>query len=203
MAILNPPEEPDSEKMKKKSSGFILVRAAEKADAPVIRRIMTESFEKYRRDAGIRGSLDALKETLEDIEADILGDMRGKHVFLALYGGEPAGSVRVAIDSEAGEAYISRLGVCGAYSRQGIGKALLRAVDNLLDSRGIQRVSLHTAVANKALMAFYHSLGFRVGDIGYDRGYARARLIRESGAKTEEHGGTGVRHGIHRPMRGV
>ncbi len=152
----------------------LVIRKAVPEDAAAIREIMQESFKKYVEEAKLEGTLEALKETVEDIEKDILE----KEVFIALVDDVPVGSVRVQI-SDDGTAYISRFGVKPDYHNCGIGKALMNLVDKLLRSRNIKKAYLHTASKYKELVQFYYDRGFYIDSTTKDRGYVRALMVKE------------------------
>ena len=61
----------------------------------------------------------------------------------------------------------------------GIGKSLMNLVDKYLISKNVRQVSLHTASKYGALMRFYYGRGFYVESVSHDRGYPRARLVKD------------------------
>jgi ribosomal protein S18 acetylase RimI-like enzyme len=151
-----------------------VIRKATAEDAPAIKGIMYEAFRKYMEDTGLAGTMEALKETAEDIEKDILT----KEVFIALIDDIPVGTIRVHIFDD-NTAYISRFGVRLDYHNIGIGKSLMNLVDKLLKARGIRQVSLHTASKYKDLVRFYYGRGFYIDSTNRDRGYVRALMVKE------------------------
>lgn len=154
-----------------------IIRKAVVEDAPAIKEIMQESFKQYMEDTGLTGSMDALDETCEDIEKDILN----KVVFIAIIDNIAVGSIRVQILPDS-TAYITRFGVKNSYHNIGIGKALMSLVDKLLIAKGIKRVSLHTAAKYRDLVRFYYGRGFYIDSTTKDRGYVRALMVKEYGA---------------------
>ncbi|HOQ38251.1 MAG TPA: GNAT family N-acetyltransferase [Acetivibrio sp.] len=151
-----------------------VIRKAQLEDAEEIRSITKEAFKKYMQDAGLSGTMEALEESLEDIKKDI----ETKEVFIAFIDSIPVGTIRVEILPD-NTAYISRFGVRLDYHNIGIGKAMMNLVDKLLVSKGIKRVSLHTASKYKALMRFYYGRGFYVDSTTKDKGYVRALLVKD------------------------
>jgi predicted N-acetyltransferase YhbS len=151
-----------------------VIRKAQLEDAEEIRSITKEAFKKYMQDAGLSGTMEALEESLEDIKKDI----ETKEVFIAFIDSIPVGTIRVEILLD-NTAYISRFGVRLDYHNIGIGKAMMNLVDKLLVSKGIKRVSLHTASKYKALMRFYYGRGFYVDSTTKDKGYVRALLVKD------------------------
>lgn len=150
------------------------IRRADSRDAEAIHVIMQEAFKKYMMDTGLEGTMEALRETVEDIRKDI----ETKEVFIALIDDIPAGTVRVELFQD-GTAYISRFGVRLEYHNIGIGKALMNLVDKLLISRGVKKVFLHTASKYKDLVRFYYGRGFYIDSTTRDRGYIRALMVKE------------------------
>jgi len=143
-------------------------------DAPAISLIMQEAFKKYIQDIGVSVAMEALTESLKNIEQDILE----KEVYIALIDNTPVGTIRIRILSD-NTAYISRFGVMLDYHNIGIGKSLMNLADKLLKSQGIKRVSLHTASKYRELIRFYYGRGFYIESTSTDRGYIRALLVKE------------------------
>ncbi len=151
-----------------------VIRKATLEDAKAIQSITKEAFEKYMQDTGLTGTMEALEESLEDIKRDI----ETKDVFIAIIDDIPVGTIRVQILPD-NTAYISRFGVRLQYHNVGIGKAMMNLVDKLLISKGIKRVSLHTASKYAELMRFYYGRGFYVDSTSNERGYIRALLVKD------------------------
>lgn len=151
-----------------------LIRKANNDDAEAIQIITREAFKKYMEDAGLKGSMEALDESLEDIKEDIAS----KEVFVAFIDDTPVGAIRVKIFPD-NTAYISRFGVSLQYHNIGIGKSLVNLVDKLMKSKGVKKVSLHTASQYKDLIRFYYGRGFYIDSTTKDRGYVRALLVKE------------------------
>lgn len=151
-----------------------IIRKATQADAPAIQVIMQESFRKYMADTGLTGTMEALEETLQDVQRDI----ESKEVYVALIDDMAVGTIRLQVFPD-NTAYISRFGVRLDYHNIGIGKAMMNLADKILKSRGVKRVSLHTASKYKDLIRFYYGRGFYVDSTTRDRGYVRALLVKE------------------------
>ena len=151
-----------------------IIRKAEPADAPAIQEIMREAFNKYMTDAGVIGTMEALEESIGDIEHDI----ETKEVYIAIIDNIAVGSVRIRLLPD-NTAYISRFGVKLQYHNIGIGKALMSLVDKMLKARGITRASLHTASKYKDLVRFYYGRGFYIDSTTKDRGYIRALMVKD------------------------
>jgi len=151
-----------------------IIRKATIEDAPALSSIMQESFRKYILDTGLPGTMDALTESLKNIEEDILE----KEVYIALIDSIPVGTIRVKIMPDK-TAYISRFGVMLDYHNIGIGKSLMNLADKILKSQEVKRVSLHTASKYGDLIRFYYGRGFYIESTSTDRGYIRALLVKE------------------------
>lgn len=151
-----------------------VIRRAQIADAPAILDIMRLAFQKYKQDAGIPSEVAALSETVEQICEDITNN----YVYVAFVDGVAVGSLRVAI-YEDGTAYLTRFGVRADYSNMGIGKSLMALVDKLMVSKGVHRLTLHTASQYRDLIRFYYGRGFYIESTSCDRGYIRALLVKE------------------------
>lgn len=92
-----------------------IIRKATVDDVEAIQIITREAFKKYMEDTGLKGSMEALDESLEDITRDIMS----KEVFVAFIDNTPVGAIRVQILPD-NTAYISRFGVSLAYHNIGI-----------------------------------------------------------------------------------
>lgn len=153
---------------------FFTIRKATKDDAEAIMNITRESFIKYVKDSGLTMTIEALSESLDDI----INDIDKKDVYIFFINNKPVGSIRVEIFQN-GSAYISRFGVLPEYHNLGIGKSLLDYAENVLKSKGVKNMALHTASKNKDLICFYYSRGFYVDSTAKDRGYIRALMVKE------------------------
>lgn len=151
-----------------------VIRRANVEDAPAIKEILQEAFQKYMEDTGLTGTMEALEETLDTIRNDI----ETKNVYIAFIDDVPAGTIRVRI-SDNDTAYISRFGVKLDYHNIGIGKALINLVDKTLISKGVKKVGLHTAAKYTDLVRFYYGRGFYIDSTTKDRGYIRAYMVKE------------------------
>jgi len=151
-----------------------VIRKATLEDAEAIQASRRKRFEKYMKDTGLTGTMEALEESLEDIKKDI----ETKEVFIAIIDDVPVGTIRVQILPD-NTAYISRFGVRLQYHNMGVGKAMMSLVDKLLISKGVKRVRLHTASKYAELMRFYYGRGFYVDSTSRERGYIRALLVKD------------------------
>ena len=125
------------------------------------------------KDTGLKGSMEALEET----EAQIKLAIKNTEVFIAHVNNVPVGTIRFEIDGD--EAHISRFGVRLDYHNIGIGKSLMNLVDAEMTALGIKRAYLYSASAYTDLIRFYYSRGFYIESTSTDRGYIRAKLVKE------------------------
>ena len=150
------------------------VRHATYDDIYDILSITKEAFVKYEELAGVTG-LAALEETYEDVKRDI----DEKIVLIAIQDSAPVGSVRVAVDEETNEAYLSRFAVKVTSQNNGIGKSIMNLVDRIMRKRGVKCISLHTGSKITSLIRFYYGRGFYIHSTDDSRGYIRALLKKD------------------------
>ena len=153
---------------------YFEVRRASQHDAEAIKKITDEAFEKYCEMAQL-DTIAALSEPIDVIHKDI----EEKIVLVAYIDEEVVGSVRVGINEETKEAYLSRFGVSTRYQNLGIGKALMNMVDITMRHNGVKRICLHTASKVFSLVRFYYGRGFYIDSTSKDRGYVRALLVKD------------------------
>ncbi len=149
------------------------VRKAEPEDASDVRDILQEAFTKYMKDTGLTGSMEALDESLGEIEDKI----RTSEVFIAHINNVPVGTIR--FETEGDIAHISRFGVRLDYHNIGIGKSLMNLVDAEIEALGLKKAYLYSASKYTDLVRFYYGRGFYIESTTTDRGYVRAKLVKE------------------------
>lgn len=149
-----------------------IIRRATPGDASSVFSILQSAFHEYGAITGQK-NLEALQETEEDIRKEI----DTKAVYIAVIDEMIVGTVRLDIHGDA--AYLSRFAVDNRNRNMGIGKSLMNVVDKYLQSQGVKKVILHTASKHSVLVRFYYSRGFYTEAIETDRGYLRARLVKE------------------------
>ena len=149
-----------------------IIRRAEESDAPVVHAILQTAFAEYASVTG-QTQLEALRETVEDVTHQIVT----KPVYVAEIDGSITGTVRLEVIGD--EAYLSRFAVAHEARNLGIGKSLMNVVDKYLAANGVKAVRLHTASRHLALVRFYYSRGFFTEAIETERGYLRARMVKE------------------------
>lgn len=155
-------------------SDSLIIRRANIDDAPAVFSVIQRAFTEYARITGL-SNLDALSETVEDIQ----GEIKTKAVFIAVLDNNVVGTVRISINGD--EAYLSRFAVNSNNQKTGIGKALMDMVDTYLKEMGVKKITLHTASKHDVLMRFYYGMGFYAEEIETDRGYLRARMVKDYG----------------------
>ncbi len=155
------------------SSFAIIVRKALPQDLPAVKAITHEAFQQYEKDLGMPGHVAALKETDEDI----LADMEHKNVFIGLIDDEPVGSIRYEVHN--GVAYISRFGVINSARHAGMGGNLIETVVRDCRRKGIPAILLHTCARMTKQVRFYYGQGFYIDSTDRNNGYVRALFVRE------------------------
>jgi ribosomal protein S18 acetylase RimI-like enzyme len=60
-----------------------------------------------------------------------------------------------------------------------VGESLINLVDKYLKAKGVKRVYLYTASNNTNLVRFYYGRGFYIESVSHERGYPRARMVKE------------------------
>ena len=148
------------------------VRKAKPDDAVAIVDILQEAFKKYMKDTGLTGSIAALDET----EQEAIDAINSGEVFIAYVNDVPVGTIRFEIEGET--AHISRFGVRLDYHNIGIGKSLMNLIDAEIKGLGLKNAYLYSASNYTDLIRFYYGRGFYVESTSTDRGYVRAKLIK-------------------------
>ena len=103
-------------------------------------------------------------------------------------GGQSTGFVVVEPGSFA-TAYISAIAVLEEARGEGIGRALVRAAEQLARAEGAVQMALTTADSNVAALALFLRSGFRRGSSGagrYPRGQRTVRLVKHLGRKAPD-----------------
>ncbi|MBU0494260.1 MAG: GNAT family acetyltransferase [Chloroflexi bacterium] len=84
-----------------------------------------------------------------------------RELFLvALLGSEIVGTAMAGYDGHRGWVYYAA--VSPGHRRQGIGSALMRAVEHRLAAAGCPKLNLQVRATNRAVVAFYERLGYQV-----------------------------------------
>lgn len=151
----------------------VTVALATEKEAATVQKVTVEAFKKYAKQAGLP-TIEALKESIETV----LHDIKTKLVFIAYIEGEIVGTVRIETFAD-GSAYLSRFGVLMGHQNAGIGKELMKSVDEAMIEKGIHSLKLHTSSKVASLVRFYYSRGFYIDEISKEKGYPRALFIKE------------------------
>ena len=151
----------------------IVIRSAKIEDAHDILKITRQAFLSYIKLAEISDTK-ALHETIEDV----LYDINNKIVIVAEDAGQILGCVRVEITDDV-NAYLSRFGVKSYLRNGGIGKAIIKAVDEKMTECGIKKLWLHTSSKISSLVRFYYGRGFYIDSTDKSNGYIRALFCKE------------------------
>ena len=149
------------------------IRLAREQDIPAIMDMTKEAFLKYQERSGSK-QLDALSETYEDVKNDI----QNKIVLVAIDDGEYVGSVRVEIFPDK-TAILSRFGVKETNRNTGVGKSFMGLIDKIMREGGVEKLYLYTASKVTELIRFYYGRGFYIESTDTERGYIRAKLVKE------------------------
>ena len=149
----------------------IKIRKAVESDAPIIERIVKTAFEEYAK--SLPSSPEALTETIDDIENDILTKM----VFVAEVNNNTVGTVRLTPKEK--DMYLSRFAVRPSAQNSGLGRYILEYTDIISRISGCENIYLHTSAQSESLMKLYSSVGYEISEITTDRGYERAKLIKK------------------------
>jgi [ribosomal protein S18]-alanine N-acetyltransferase len=68
-------------------------------------------------------------------------------------------------DEAARRGHIVTLDVAGEYRRRGIGRALVRAIEQELAGKGVELAELETATDNQPAIAFWQNCGYRIAAV--------------------------------------
>lgn len=151
----------------------ISIREAAPADAKTVFDITQEAFKKYASGIESPDSVEALRETVEDV----IKDMDKKTVLICHINGEPAGAVRYQVFD--GYARITRFAVKLMMQGCGVGRALIREVEKRCRELRLKAILLHTSSRVFSLVRFYYGHGYFVHSTTTDRGYIRALMVKE------------------------
>jgi len=133
------------------------IRQAEHAELTIVQRTMREAFQEY---AGrLYPESGALRETIEDIERKLA---RGGGAIIVWNGGDPAGSAQYFF--EADHMYIGRVAVIPQYRGHGLGKSMLRFLEDEAARRGCRETRLEVRLSVPENITFYERLQYAAID---------------------------------------
>ncbi len=159
----------------------IEIRYASFEDVIAIHQITQAAYAEYR-------ALIPYSSIWLETPEIVAQEMQLGPVLLSVVDGTVVGSVRCHVEHEAGIGfiYLHRLAVHPNYRRQGLGCALVQAVENLAKSENLHQVRLETRAAQPENCHFYRQLGYELGEIslfledGSPRSYWMSKdLVRE------------------------
>ncbi|MBB6017838.1 GNAT family N-acetyltransferase [Deinococcus radiopugnans] len=133
-----------------------MIRPATRADLPAFHTVMMA--------AGMDARSSWNRTSLEGLEASLFAPAAGG--FVAVNGGEVIGCVGFRPDG-ADTLTLNRLAVLPQHRGQGIGAALVRAVERRAAERGFGRVLLAVSQFNLEVVSFYGRLGYAQANEGY------------------------------------
>lgn len=145
------------------------LREAYLHDADTLAAIIQDAFEEYRH--VLVPPTGAHQETPDNIR----GKLSHARAILAFLHGQPAGCV--FYEPAEDHVYLGRLAVRPAFRRQGIGGALVRAVESRAAALGIPRVRLGARIALPRNQELYRRLGYEVVGVGHHTGYAEPTFV--------------------------
>lgn len=151
----------------------IEIKPASLEDAKLVQEITQDAFARYVEKSSINETIDALEESVEDIERDIATGF----VFIAFINNKPAGSFRILFDDE-NTARIARFGVTTEFRRIGVGNQLIYHAETILKEEGVKEVYLFTALNNKRLLHFYRRHKYFLDSVEGTGSYPRAKLVK-------------------------
>jgi ribosomal protein S18 acetylase RimI-like enzyme len=126
-------------------------------DAPVVHRIMQESFAEY---AGrLQPPTGSLAETVEDVAAFL---RRGGAV-IAWLGSTPVGAARFEQTDD--WLYVGRVSVLPAYRRRGLARAMMRYIEDMAASQGLSSIQVGVRMSLPSNLALYRELGYELTEI--------------------------------------
>jgi putative acetyltransferase len=137
----------------------IQIRIAEPADAPSIAAVLHRSFVEFKASY----TAEAFAATTPDSE-QILSRMNEGPIWIAIRNDEIVGTVSVVSRSEA--LHIRGMAVLPSARGGGIGKLLMKKVENFASSHNHNRLILSTTPFLDSAIRLYNRMGFRRSDEG-------------------------------------
>jgi ribosomal protein S18 acetylase RimI-like enzyme len=131
----------------------LIIAQAVKEDLPVILDIQRKAFAEVARIFNLK-SMPQIEQTLETLNDEFInGTILKASIFKSI-----VGSVRAYDDNDT--CYISKLIVLPENQNQGIGKALMNAIENQFKNV-VKRYELFTGVRDSRNLFFYDQLGYK------------------------------------------
>ncbi|MGE5560819.1 MAG: GNAT family N-acetyltransferase [Chloroflexota bacterium] len=129
-------------------------RKAQPEDAALVREILHRAFAVQR--VRLTHTPGSLRESVAELAADIAAGA----VWIGLFRGLPVATGRIRLRD--GSGYVSRLGVDHEYQGLGLGRRLLRVLEERARALGLSRVTLKTSEMMTGNEEFYRSCGYAV-----------------------------------------
>jgi GNAT superfamily N-acetyltransferase len=134
---------------------FPKIRIARAEEAPLVHGIMQQAFEEYRWT--LTPPTGALKETVQDVASAMC---KGGAI-LAFAGDEAIGSARFE-EFWPNYLYLGRLSVLPAHRGRGVGKAMVKWLEDYASAFGVGEVRLGVRTGLISNLQFYLRLGYDV-----------------------------------------
>lgn len=141
----------------------VVVREATRRDVPILLRLIHAAFEEYR------GQLDPPSGAHSDTAGLLSLHLQVEHALIAEVGGEPAGCVFYHISDRS--LYMHRLAVSPDWRRQGVGAALVAAVERQARDLLMDWVTLGVRISLPANRRFYEKREYQVYEFASHPGY--------------------------------
>ena len=148
----------------------VVVREATRQDVPVLLKLIHTAFEEYR------GQLDPPSGAHSDTARLLNLYLQVERALIAEVGGEPAGCVFYHISDRS--LYMHRLSVPPDWRRQGVGAALVAAVEHQARDYFMDWVTLGVRVTLPANRRFYEKRDYQVYEFASHRGYKQITFAR-------------------------
>ena len=132
------------------------VRLARAGEEGVVARLIRAAFEPFRAEYTPGGFADTT--AAPDLIRQRISE--GARVWLALLGGEPAGTVTALPEPD--RIYIRSMAVTPAVQGRGVGQALLDALEEDARDRGFRKMYLYTTFVLPGAQPLYEKNGFTV-----------------------------------------
>jgi ribosomal protein S18 acetylase RimI-like enzyme len=132
----------------------LIIAEAVKEDLPTILDIQKKAFLEVARNFNLK-SMPQIEQTMENLNDEFI---RGT-ILIASISGKIVGSVRTYNDNET--CYISKLIVLPENQNQGIGKALINAIENQFRNN-VRRYELFTGARDPRNLYLYSQLGYKI-----------------------------------------
>ena len=151
----------------------LFIRKALTSDVPVINDIVHMAFNEYAASVHMPDL-----PAMHDDEAFTLAEMRSKQCYIGFVNKTKAvGTVRYAAVGDT--AYISRFAILPNWQQCGMGRALLKQVEQDCRAAGFKRLALHTCTRLTTQVQFYYANGFYIHSTEKSRGYIRGFFVKE------------------------